>query len=475
MAPKKNSDNLVVDLDGTLVATDTLWEAYLKLIKQNPLAALSALGSLLAGKANFKHRVCQQVTINVALLPYNQAVVQYINRRKAGGSYICLATAADQSIARAVAGHLNIFDEVLSSNRQFNLGGKNKAKKLVGLYGQRNFDYIGDAKSDRPVWAASRQAFIVSSRKKPHYQTGSKMPAKQFIGQTGYWPVALLKSFRPFHWIKNLPLFIPLIADHQFYWQTFSHALLAFFSFSLAASAVYLINDLLDLESDRQHPVKKNRPLASGQLSLLTGALALPVLIIMSIALAAFLPPAFFVFLAAYLILNIFYSMRLKQIVIVDVILLAGLYTLRVVAGGAAVDIKVSEWLMALVLFLSLSGALLKRYVELHYLKIAKQILPAGRGYSVNDRLIVGQFGVISGYLSVLVLALYVNSETVKELYTYPNLWWLNVLLLLYLVTRIWLLAYRGQITHDPIIFLLRDRQNYLAVALAVLLLFLAI
>ncbi len=475
MALKKSQGNLVVDLDGTLITTDTLWEVYLQLIKQKPLAALLAIFFIFQGRAHFKNKISRQSAINARLLPYRQPVIDYIRGRQVSGSKIILATAADQLIAASVAKYLGLFDQVIASANGVNLSGKEKAKRLTVMFGAKNFDYLGDSKKDIPVWSQAHAAIIVSTDTRLINQVQKVTPVTLISTNNQSSLSALFQSMRPHQWIKNLLLYIPLLADHQFYWLAVTRTTIAFVSFSLLASAVYLVNDLFDLEADRLHPTKKFRPLASGKLPLVVGLIAIPVLVILSVSLTFYLSRDFIYFLSAYFIINILYSLRLKQIALVDVMVLALLYVMRVLAGGAAANITVSEWLMGLILFLSLSGALLKRFVELDKLELSDRTNAIGRGYVVADRTIIGQLGIISGYLSVLVLTLYVNSATVKELYSYPALWWLNVILLLYLVSRVWLLAYRGQMASDPVLFFLRDKVNYWVIGAVLLLLFLAI
>ena len=466
---------VVVDLDGTLVRTDILVELLLRFAKEDFLALWKCGWWLRKGKAYFKRKLISKVTISVETLPYRKVVIDYLKEVKASGRKVVLATASDVRLAQKIANHLNLFDEVIGSDGKTNMGGGHKARTLADKFGKKKFEYIGNSNADIPVWEEAKIAHIVSNsaglRRRVQIKTEIGMCWMSWYASVG----AITMALRPYQWVKNLLVFLPMLADHQLELVVFGKASAAFIVFGLTASSVYVVNDLLDIEADRQHIKKKNRPFASGSVPVWVGFIIVPLFLGTAGIFMAWLPSMFMVIVFSYFTLNLFYSFGIKQIVLLDVIVLAVLYTLRVLAGGEVVGVAVSAWLMALILFLALSGALMKRYVELSRngdFEADRNL--AGRGYLPSDITIVGQLGIISGYLSVLVLALYVNSSQVRELYRLPEYWWLVSLLLLYAVSRGWLYAYRGKIDDDPIMYILKDPINYWILGLTVFLVLLA-
>ena len=459
---------LYVDLDGTLVATDTLWESVILLIRKNLLMFFYLLILLGRGKANFKHELAKQVQLHFESLPYRSEVLTFLRAEKATGKKVILASAADQSIAEGVAKYLGIFDGVLGSDGKINLSGKEKLTAIQQTTGNGRFDYIGNSTKDVPLWQAARRAILVwpSSRtvKIVHRICTFEHILASREGTLG----AFLRALRIHQWTKNFLLFVPLLAAHKLSDITsILHLLVAFVAFSLCASSVYLINDLLDLEVDRQHPLKRNRPFAAGTLSIKTGAFAVPLLMVTSLAMAAkLLNPVFLVLLILYLTSSVAYVCFFKNALLLDVFVLTGLYTLRVLAGGMAVDIQPSPWLLAFSMFFFLSLAFLKRYSELRLMMINDREHVSGRPYALSDIDLIRGVGPIGGYLSVLVLALYINSKDVVELYRYPTLLWLITPCLLYWITRMWFFAHRGAISEDPIVFAVKDPKSYVVGAI---------
>ncbi|CAN5126707.1 UbiA family prenyltransferase [soil metagenome] len=449
---------LCVDLDGTLISGDLLLESLLLLIKRNPLYLFLIPLWLLRGKAALKAEIAKRVTLNPAALPYNLAFVEWIGQQKEKGRPLWLCTASNHRLADIVARHLGIFDGVISSSDIENMSGHNKARQLVEKFGPRKFDYCGNHTVDLPIWGVSQGAVVVNgsnslvARAKTLTAICASFPKKSHLLRAG------LKALRPHQWVKNVLLFIPLAAAHKLG----STALLidvgiAFLAFGLCASSVYLLNDMLDLEVDRQHPRKKHRPFAAGDLSLLVGFGLAPTLLLGAVLLATQLPLRFLVVLLCYYMLTLAYSFVLKRIVLIDTIALAGLYTIRIVAGAAAVGVQLSFWLLMFSIFLFLSLALVKRYAELDTMLRQGKLLAAGRGYVVGDLATLLSMGSASGYLCVLVLALYINSPAVETLYTHPHMIWLLCVLMLYWISRVWLKAQRGTMNEDPVVFALKD------------------
>jgi 4-hydroxybenzoate polyprenyltransferase/phosphoserine phosphatase len=469
---EENSVPLYVDLDGTLVATDLLWESSLALVRAQPLSLLAAPLWLFRGKAVLKTEIARRVTIDVKNLPYRPEVLEFLKSQRATGRKIVLATASYESFARAVADHLGLFDHVIASGGGVNLKGKKKLERIVSDSNGAQYDYIGDSRADRPIWAGARLAVVVcSERAKGAYQ--ARGDGYQVISHPGTRLRDWARALRPHQWAKNTLLALPLIASHRFTEAPLLFALgLAVLAFSLMASFVYVVNDLLDLQHDRRHRTKKNRPFASGAVPIPVGVLTAVGLLTAAVVLASALPRSFQLLLVLYLVTTTLYSLYLKKKLLVDVICLAGLYSLRVFAGGEAVGIEVSDWLLAFSMFLFFSLALAKRYTELTRSADTSSSKTSGRGYRIDDLDLIRSTGSTSGLIAVLVFSLYIqNAFSASQLYSYPRLLWLICPILLYWISRIWFLASRDQLSDDPVVFALKDRISQLSAVLVALIL----
>jgi len=398
------------------------------------------------------------------MLPYREEFVRFLREEHARGRRIVLATASNHLLADCVAAHLGLFAEVIASDHQHNLRGRAKAARLVERFGQHGFDYAGNSRPDLPVWREARHCLVVG-RPRPDLSDATVFPAET---RTVYH---LLRVLRPHQWTKNLIIFVPLLTAHRLDTPALLRsAALAFAAFSLCASALYVLNDLFDLDADRRHAGKQNRPFASGALPIPVGFILVPVLLAGAAALAATLPARFALVLGAYLGLTTAYSLWIKRLTLLDVFLLAGLYTIRLVAGHEATGVPYSAWLLVFSMFIFLSLALVKRFQELH----TYNSHAPGRGYTPGDLELIASLGTSSGYLSVLVLALYVNSDQVRTLYHHPLRLLLICPLFLFWISRVWLLAHRGQFHDDPVQFALCDRMSYLVGLLTLLIIWIA-
>jgi 4-hydroxybenzoate polyprenyltransferase len=460
---------LCVDLDGTLTHSDVLIESFLILIKQNPLYAFLCIIWLLRGKAHLKAEIAARVAIDVSLLPYNARLVDFLRQERSQGRDLYLCTAGDHRYAEQVASHFGFFKGVMASDASRNLSGSHKAEALSSTFGIQGFDYCGNARADIPVWTLARQAIVVGSKsieaaaRKVNQTTVFFEESRPFIRLA-------LKEMRVYQWVKNLLIFLPLLASHRFTQvDTLVDMGIAFLSFCFCASSVYLLNDMLDLDADRRHIRKRDRPFASGKLPLLAGIILMLVLLSASASLAIMLTPAFQLVLAGYVVITLAYSFRLKRMVLIDVFVLAALYTARIVAGGAAGNIMLSDWLIMFSLMIFLSLAMVKRYTELDKIQRDGKTSAAGRGYLADDMSIVRSFGTAAGYVAVLVLALYMNSSDVTVLYHHPHRLWVLFCLLLYWISRVWMIAFRGKMNDDPIVFAIKDRGSLLIIMLCVL------
>jgi len=467
--PGEQSTPLCVDLDGTLVKSDTLWDGLCHLVRSRPLEALKAPLWLAGGRASLKAEVAQRATLDVARLPYNSAVLHFLQAQHREGRPIFLATGADSTLAHRVARHLGIFQGLLASDGKTNLTHAQKLRSLQETFGQ--FDYIGNSRADLPMLTHARKAMVANPTLDLRLVIGlNRLPvAHTFLDRT---PASqtFFKAIRIHQWAKNILLVVPLALSHQLNAHTIRLAIAAFFCFSFAASANYLVNDMLDIESDRHHATKRRRPFAAGDLPIAGGVLLALAFVIAAIAILPALPAAFALWIGIYIVATLAYSFRLKQVVLVDVLVLSGLYTVRLLAGGAATSTAISQWLAGFSTFLFLSLAMVKRFSELENLRERGATSTLGRGYWVADMSQIRSFGVSSATAAVVVFMLYIGRPDVTALYRHPNRLWLIVPILIYWLYRVWLLASRGELDDDPVVFAFKDRLSLLLGAAVVIL-----
>ena len=457
--PRNSEIPLCVDLDGTLINTDILWESFLILLKSKPWMIFFIPFIIIKGKAFLKHWIARQVDIDVQVLPYHEKFLAYLKTQKRP---LYLATASHEKYAKAIADHLGIFKGVFASTATNNLSGNQKRKTLEKKFGQR-WGYAGNASVDCKLWDHAMEIIMVNVPTR----LIKKYPAPLVFNNQQNLMRILFKAIRIHQWAKNFLIFIPLIMSHNFLNISYLADLcLAFLAFGLSASSVYILNDLLDLESDRHHQKKRYRAFASGQLSILKGILIIPILLTLSATIAFSLSGGFGYALLIYFITTTAYSFFLKSIAIVDVIVLGFLYTIRIIAGGLAANIPNTHWLLAFSFFLFVSLAFVKRFSELKSSPAKGDQKIKGRGYYTDDLEQISSFGTASGYLSILILALYLNSNHARELYANATMLWLICPVFLYWISRIWLLARRGIMIEDPVRFTISDPVSYFVVVL---------
>ena len=457
---------LCVDLDGTLVKSDTFVDSLMVLVRRQPGAFLRTPAWALKGKAHVKSQVGSLVSLDVEHLPYNRPLLDYLRGEHAAGRKLYLATGADRELAHRVANHLGIFEDVLASDGRVNLTGRNKLQHVEKRFAADGFDYIGNALPDLPLLEGAGEAMVANPdlRLKAALKSRNVRVSRKFLDRAQLL-VALVKALRVHQWAKNLLVFLPLLLAHSFHrLPPVLAAIGAFVCFSLTASATYIFNDLLDLEADRVHLNKRKRAFAAGDLSVAAGVGIALTLAIAALITAAFLPRTFLVYLLLYMVTTLAYSLSLKRIVLVDVVILSSLYTIRMLAGSAATHDPVSPWLAAFSIFLFLSLAMVKRFSELQNLRERGVTPTNGRGYLLGDIEQLRSFGTSSAYASIVIFALYINGNDVVHLYHHPNRMWLITPLLILWVSRVWLLASRGLLDEDPVVFALEDRMSLLLV-----------
>ena len=471
----KTNQIIVVDLDGTLTLTDTLHESILGLVRKKPHFLFLLPFWLLKGIAFLKLKVSENYVLNVTTLPYNLPLINWLKKLKACGKKIVLCTAANKLIALAVSKHLNLFDDVISSDGNTNLKGINKRKILEKKFGYKGFDYAGNNETDLEVWSSACNAIVVNANTTLQKKASKVAIVSDTFTSQGIKFLDWISALRVYQWIKNLLLFVPVLAAHQLdNVQSLKILMLAFLSFSLCASSVYITNDLLDMGSDRKHPRKRHRPFASAKLSIKAGLVIIPLLIGLSILLGQMVGSKFLSILIIYLILTVTYSLVLKRFVLVDCIILATFYTIRIIAGAVALSTPLSFWLLAFSVFIFFSLALLKRYVELMVRAQARKNTVNERGYEVSDASLLQILGVSSGFISTLVVALYVQSKEVMVLYANPKMIWFMIPIILFWVSWVWLKAAREEMYDDPIIFAMKDKTSLIVLGLTVFIIFFA-
>lgn len=469
-----NTVPLAVDLDGTLIATDLLWEGLFLLVRKNPFFLFMVpVWIATGGPARLKLEIAARVDIDATVLPYRPVLLDRLRKEREAGRKIILATGTPRKFADAIAAHLGLFDAVIATEGRENITAGRKRAVLTSAYGDGGFDYVGNSRHDLKVFDAAREAIVVApDRQAARWQATHRCELLETPKPT--WRT-VAKMLRAHQWLKNSLIGVPMVLAHEYLDLHMLWAcLLAFVSFSACASAFYIVNDFFDLTLDRRHATKRNRPFASGLLSMRFGLASMAVLLAIGIVTAAFLPPLFWAALAAYLLGTSAYSLSVKRMLLIDVLALAGLYTTRILAGAAATGVDVSFWLLAFSIFFFLSLALVKRYVELRSTPLPAKERIAGRGYRTEDQEIIAQAGMGAAFSSALVLALYIDSAAVRELYPHPWMIWPLAPIVLYLTMRVWILARRDEMHDDPVVFIISDWRSQLVAAIGAILLVIA-
>ena len=459
----RDSAPLFVDLDGTLIKTDLLIESAFFLLKKQPWMLLAMLYWLAFGKARLKEEIAIRSALDFSVLPLQKEFVEFLHNEAKNGRTLYLATASDRRLAEPVAKRLGIFKQVLASDGQHNLKGKHKLEAILTCCKGSAFDYAGNERADLAIWANARRAIVVNpdigviaAVRKHGYEVQQVFDDRPPKAKT--W----IRALRIHQWAKNVLLGVPILTAHAFNFPAIAEIAAAFTAFGLVASATYLLNDLLDLVSDRHHPRKCKRPFAAGDLGLASGILGMIITFGAGLGLAVQLSDHFLFTLLGYLALTISYSFYFKRVVLIDVLLLASLYTIRIVAGAYAIEVPLSSWLLGFSMFIFLSLALVKRCTELMAMQRLSRETMKGRDYHVSDYPLLSTMGVAAGYISILVLALFISSPESVSKYTYPVLLWLLCPLMAYWVSRLWLKTSRGEMHDDPLIFSLKDHASWI-------------
>lgn len=459
---------LAVDLDGTLLRSDMLHESFWSAVGRDWRSPFLSVAALTGGRASLKRHLAMASAVEAATLPYDAKVIAFVQGWRADGGRTALVTASDRDFADAIADHLGIFDEVHGSDGKLNLKGDHKGQFLEERFGSKGFAYMGDAKADLPVWKRAAKAITVNAPAALRREAELACNTVEHLAADTKSVKPYIKALRPHQWLKNSLVFLPMLAAHQLDGATFLLSLFAFVCFSVVASSVYVLNDLLDLAADRAHPRKKLRPFASGSIPIAHGTLMAAGLLVLGSLLAISISPSFLLAMAAYYLLTTAYSVHLKRRIVIDICVLAGLYTARIIAGAVATDIPLSMWLLAFSVFFFLSLAAVKRQAELIDSAERNSLMVCGRGYHVDDQPIISMIAIGAGYISVLVMALYVDSPAVVELYAHPEVLWGICAVLLYWSTRTVMVAHRGHMHDDPVVYAAKDRISQLCLLMVI-------
>ena len=468
---RRDEPPLFVDLDGTLIKTDVLLESLLVLIKAEPWMIFLLPLWLLKGRAFLKAEIARRTDLRADGLIYDERLIAMLRSEHEKGRHLVLATASNRKYADAVAEHVGVFAHVIASSDTENMKGKQKVEAILAYTKGAPFDYAGNEAADLPIWEKARRSICVDTPYAVVRTVRGYAGELEELPRVRKSPLRVFaKAIRVHQWLKNALVFVPIAAAHRIDdVQADARVVAAFFAYSLCASSVYVLNDLTDLRSDRLHPRKCKRPFAAGDLELKTGLAMIPLLLGASLTIAlVFLPLRFVAVLGTYYVCSMTYNFVAKERVVWDVILLAGLYVLRVIAGAAAVPVPVSFWLLAFSMFIFLSLALAKRYSELNTMQRAGRSIATGRGYRTDDMAMVQSMGVSSGYLSVLVMALYINSPEIHARYNQPEALWGICPLLLFWMSRVWLKTHRGEMHDDPVVYAVRDPMSLAIGALTI-------
>ncbi|MFT4886426.1 MAG: 4-hydroxybenzoate polyprenyltransferase [Pseudohongiellaceae bacterium] len=470
---------LFVDLDGTLIKSDWMLEAILAMVRDNPFSIFQMLIWLAKGRSSLKRHLAEAVVIDIALLPFNPEFLEFLKKEKHSHRELILISASDQKAVTAASDHYGLFDMAIGSDGIVNLKSEAKLARIKAYVEGGSFSYAGNSADDFKVWQAADEIVVVNAESSIAEKIKSSNPQQRPLLEFDTPPSLLPRLFnamRPHQWLKNFLIFLPLILSHRLSeTDLLVLAALAFISFSLCASSVYFVNDMLDIQSDRQHNSKSKRPFAAGTLPLAYGVFGAPLLFLLSLVFASLVGTEFFAVLIGYWLITCLYSLYLKRLYLIDVVTLSLLYTLRIIAGSAAIAITTTDWLIAFSGFLFLGLALLKRTTELRNLVIDGQVSTQGRDYSTDRLLVVTVLGVMSSAASVLVFMVYINAANITLLYDSPELLWAICPLQIAMLARVWLKAHAGTLDEDPVLFASHDRLSQIMLILSGTIFWLAI
>jgi 4-hydroxybenzoate polyprenyltransferase len=455
-----------VNLDGALIRTDLVVESLFAYLGANPLRFHSLLAARSGGKARLKLEIARKTPIDPARLPYDDRVLSFIQAARNAGRRTYLASASNERHVRDVADHLDLFDGWFASTEKENLSSHCRAHRLIEAFGENGFDYIGNDRADLDVWPAAKGRIAIDPPRSVAAALKAIDPDATIIASQERGVRPWMKLLRVHQWAKNALVFVPALAAHRFDFRSLGDAALAAAAFSFAASSIYIVNDLVDLEADRKYENKRRRTLAAGKVSVRKAMIAAPAVLVFALAVGSLVSLGFVAVLIAYVALTTAYTFSLKRKMMVDIVALALLYTMRVIGGAAALSVMPSEWILAFSMFIFTSLALIKRYAELATRLDAALPDPTNRNYRKTDLGVIAALAAASGLNAVTVFALYISSDTVRHLYRHPQVLWLICPILVYWLGRALILAERRLMDDDPVEFALKDRNSLVSFAM---------
>lgn len=462
---------LVVDMDGTVLRTDTLFESIADLLRLYPLWTLFQMLCLPFAIAKVKARIQSRADIDIPTLPINTDVLDYCEAERAKGREVWLVSAADQAMVEEVARHLGVFDKAIGSDGKRNNKGGAKARLLEETFPD-GFEYIGDSPADMPIWRRAKRASVVGGGKS---RTDAIRKSGVEIGKVFERPKRRLRAWRKamriHQWAKNALIFVaPLLAMDFADPTPLIACAIAFPLIGLLASGTYIFNDLLDLKADRAHHSKCKRPFADGQIKLWQGFVAAPLLIFTGLLGGVLLSVPFAITLVIYLVVTLAYSFYIKRFPLLDAATLGLLFTIRLIMGGALAGIALTQWLIVFSMFLFVSLSLAKRHVEIYRKAAAGHATVKSRGYRAEDQTITLGFGLATATATPIILVLYIlESAWPSGAYSAPGALWAAPVILSLWLMRVWLLANRGELDDDPVVFAIKDPMSLILGALLVL------
>lgn len=467
----QNKPPLCVDLDGTLIYSDTLAELFLRMIKKRPCYLIFLPFWLLRGRAFLKIKMEEICGKYVKHIPFNDSFLKYLNSKKAEGHKLYLATACPKNLAKKLVESLNLFEEVWGSSSEINLKSAKKAELLLEKFGENNFIYAGNDAPDLEVWRHAQSLVLVNVKKSLERKAAMENPTKNILvfSEKKSAFKAFFRATRIHQWAKNILIFVPLFLSHSYFKiDKIGEALLAFLAFGLCASASYIFNDIMDVENDRLHASKRRRPIAAGHFSIASALIIAFSFMAISVLISAVLSVNTLLVLLLYTALTLSYSFYFKRIVLLDIIILSSLYMIRIYYGSTAISVATSFWLMSFSIFIFFSLGFMKRYIELQKMENTNEKIK-GRGYVYSDAQIIAPVGIASGILSLVFYVIYVD-KVAFQLYERPSFLMFGAIIFLYFIVKTWIMAARKLVHDDPIVYAIKTKENY-----AILILFIFI
>jgi len=469
MAENKNNNQfpICVDLDGTLMRTDSFVEMLISFVRSNPFRLIKVAYFLISrGKGYTKSKLAENTGVSEKLLPFHSEFLKFLIDQKKQNRRLILTTGSSEIFAKKVSDHLGIFDQVIASTSKINMIGKKKLKAVHSLLGGKPFAYAGNSHQDIPLWLAAEEQFFVNTPARIKRKVlKKKNRLKQEFKSVPFSLSNFFKAIRIHQWTKNLLIFVPLITAHSFDLDSFKICFLSFLAFGLCASSSYIFNDILDIQFDRLSKSKSARPFANGEFSIKFGVLLIILLFVGAIAFSTLVSINLGYLLLIYFLSSVLYSVYFKPFAIVDLIFLASFFTFRVFVGIVVLEVSFSIWLINFCFLTFFGLAACKRYTEIS--RNGKSKLP-GRNYEFSDQTFLMNLGLASCFTALVIFLLFIDHLNLTDTYSNPQFLWGIFPILLFWFSRIWWLNVKDKLDEDPLIFAIRDIPSILVAVLCI-------